>query len=126
MALTDDWNEMARDSYQAANELFDSRRWRSAVSRAYYAAYAVATAAALRDGQSMPARGNPGHEQLQNMTLQGLHSLGHGHRSAAYAMLSTLFWLRVMADYGVGYRVDRSDAVNALGFMAGIFRSLKR
>ena len=38
-----DWSDLARDSLQAANEWLSTSRYRSCVSRAYYAAYAAVT-----------------------------------------------------------------------------------
>lgn len=116
------WADMATSNYEAANDLFDREFWRSCVSRAYYAVYGRLTGVLIHEGVQMPARGNPGHEQLQKMVLNNLNRLSLGIRAAIHGMLARLYWLRVMADYGPDVTIESDDARNGLGFMAGIFR----
>ena len=70
--MSDAWADMASDSYQAADELFASGRWRSAISRAYYAGYSIVSARLRETGQTMPDRGNWGHYQIQNLLWDGM------------------------------------------------------
>jgi len=57
------WLEVARDARQSANELMELNRFRSCISRAYYAAYAKAShELVVTVGLTMPTnREGPSH-----------------------------------------------------------------
>jgi hypothetical protein len=59
------WREMARANRTAGHELFAAKRWRSCVSRAYYAIYSEITRCLLKAKVSMPnGQANPKHKTL--------------------------------------------------------------
>jgi len=122
--VDESWKTLADDAYEAADALYRGGYWRSAISRAYYAGYARATIEVIDAGQTMPTRGNPGHEQLQHMVLHSLTRLSAAHRTNCHAMLAALFWRRVVADYEPDFLIDRRAAFEALGWMASLFRSM--
>lgn len=61
------WQEIGQDNFRAAVALYDGGYYRNAVSRFYYAAFAVLTHELIRRG-ARPAfrdgRATPGHAQL--------------------------------------------------------------
>lgn len=74
------WADLAKDNTLAAYETFDSHRWRTCISRAYFAIYSAATDTVLELGVSMPAgRTNPRHDRLANL-------VGHNLTGMAYAV----------------------------------------
>ncbi len=120
------WRETARDSRSAAYELAQNRRWRSCVSRAYYAVYAEATYALLRAGVQMPSsRGNPGHRELPNLVGYRLTSLPLQKRWALSGIISKLRGFRVISDYNPSLNLDETVAKSAMRFMAQAFKILE-
>lgn len=121
-----DWNMLAEDSWSAARELFDADRWRSAVSRAYYASFSRATATLHEQGLTPPAdREGWGHRQLPDLLAVHLNRLGSRQRWELFGLLTTLYNLRLMADYIPAADVGEHEARTALGLMHPIARLLQ-
>jgi len=118
------WRDLANDDYGAAGELFRKKRWRSCVSRAYYAAYAAVTDALVRGNITMPAaRANPTHAALPNMIENNLTRVAS--RWKLSSIVRKLYRLRIMADYDPRRDVERSEARIAMGLMTDAFQSLR-
>ncbi|MCH7812566.1 MAG: HEPN domain-containing protein [Planctomycetes bacterium] len=116
---------MAIDAYAATFALFEGKRWRSALSRAYYAAYAKVVAVLLSSGMTPPARGNPGHRSMPDLILNNMRSLDSGSRARLSGQMATLYNLRLVADYQPDAVVDESDFRVSAGLMARVFKDLK-
>jgi len=119
------WAELAKDSRVAACALKDSGRWRSCVSRAYYAIYSAVTHELIRQGIATPkGRGNPRHETLPQTI--GIHLLRFPHpvRWQLSDTVERLYKLRVVADYRPQFTVEAREATLALGLMLQAFRCL--
>ena len=119
------WRELARDSYGAASLLAQARRWRSAVSRAYYAVFALVAFALVRKGVTMPrGREGPSHAKLAALVSTHLPELG-GAKWRVFGQVKGLYALRIDADYMPSSRVDRARSYVALSMMSEVFRDLK-
>lgn len=120
------WRPMAQDSFNAANELMETARWRSVLSRAYFAAYARSVAALVEAGVRMPARGNPSHAGLPDMIRSHLGKLSSAHRESMAAAVAALYRYRLASDYAPTITCDGSDCRIAFGYLSQVFRELKR
>jgi uncharacterized protein (UPF0332 family) len=120
------WGDLAQDNTLAANEVFRAGRWRSCVSRAYYAVYSAVTAKLVEQGVTMPkSQQNPKHGSLPNLIGHNLVSLKHGVRWQLADSIDKLYKLRIIADYVPDVRVEERDARIALGLMEHAFRCIR-
>lgn len=121
------WQEVGQDNRTAAHELFLHQRWRSCVSRAYYAAYSAVTDALFKVPVTMPAgREGPHHIPLAEIVGYNLTSLREPARWRLAGLVKRLYDLRVIADYRPSVDVDEPEARIALGLMNQIFLLLER
>ncbi len=105
---------MSQDNRAAARELLVAERFRSSISRSFYAAYCAMTDA-LAPGVSFGHGGNnPAHGDLPNLIVSNLGGLPEGKRRAVRQALLRLWKQRVDADYVPAAFIDRNMAVNAL------------
>lgn len=122
------WHDVARDSLLACKILLAQHRHRSAVSRAYFAAYAALA------GELLPVMGarfrfsdnNPSHGQLPSLIL---HHLPHrrfteSKRRNMRTALSNLWKARIQADYVPRVSVSESDARLAVKEACFLFQAL--
>lgn len=116
------WREMATDSFAAVGELVENGRWRSAVSRAYYAAYARVVADLLDRGLSFGPRGNPTHRSLPQLVLHNMPTLNANSRATVCNAIDGLFRQRLVADYSGDSLVDPSAARGSITMMSQVFR----
>ena len=100
--------EKADEKLKVAKELFQSKNFDDAVSRAYYAAFHAATALLLTEGLSADT-----HSGLVN--LFGLHFVKTGKIEKKYGrFLANLKDDRESGDYEVFSTIDEAVAKNAL------------
>jgi uncharacterized protein (UPF0332 family) len=126
-ARPDPWRVVAMECYGAAGELKLADRWRSAVSRAYYAAYSRVSASLRESGLAMSAdRDGPSHATLPGLVENNLTIMRVQDRPGVSSRLRTLYALRLTADYFPSVPVGESDAQQALHLMAEVFRRLKQ
>ena len=118
------WNVLASSSYGAASRLAREQRYeRSAVSRAYYAAYSRAVHALVTCdcGVAFPvAREGPSHTKLPGLIENHLRVLGQ-YRWRVADHLRDLYTLRVMADYCPSELVETAAALKAVSLMIQVF-----
>jgi len=111
------WNELSKDSLSAAQELLQKNRYRSCVSRAYYAVYAAVTWRLLLKGHDQfgDNRANPSHEIALTMLQHNLLSqsspavskkVTHAARNVRRG--------RLIADYEPGLTIELRDARDSL------------
>lgn len=123
------WLDLAWDARNAANELFIQERFRSCISRAYYAAYAKVThelvftarltMPADREGPSHPGRLGTGG--IRRMIETSMPNMQQNKRVKLSALIGRLYTLRIDADYKPSVTVENRDAREALGIMKVIF-----
>ena len=117
------WNILAGSSYGAAVRLSRGRYERSAVSRAYYAAYSrtVQTLVACNCGVVFPVgREGPSHTKLHELVVRHLRVLGQ-HRWLLANHLRELYKMRVAADYCPSDSVELVEAQKAVRLMNMVF-----
>lgn len=130
METSDDWLRAAQDIMLATLSLAEHHP-RSAVSRAYFAAYAAVHAILLHSGEQPPSRGNWSHDGLAEhvrVVLQRLRRNDSSFRGAIQMKkdVSDLRNYRVRADYSPTSTIDAAEAVrrarNVLATTEGILR----
>jgi uncharacterized protein (UPF0332 family) len=120
-----EWNEVALDSYRAAQELRKVRP-RSCVSRAYYSAHAALTRALLRVGYQPPQRHQtPPHQQMARLIGEHLASLGPGKVRELRSSIRRLYAARLEADYVNTASIDGAIALGSVRDAASVLRALE-
>jgi len=118
------WDELSIDSRSAAQVLLAQGHTRSSISRAYFAAYAAATAR-VAARVSLPAgRQNPTHADLRRYVGSSLTNLPLWQRQWLGTLIRRLWKMRVDADYVPGACVDDRLAKQALRDVGAILREL--
>jgi uncharacterized protein (UPF0332 family) len=126
--MPQNWLEVAQDARNAANEMVQDR-FRSCISRAYYAAYSkVAHELAFTAGLTMPAdRGGPHHTggrgAIRPMVETSMPNMEQAKRVKLSELIGRLYTLRVDADYKPSVEVEGRDAREAISIMKTIFES---
>lgn len=116
------WLELARENRKAANVLLDHGLLRSAVSRAYYAAYSKVTWELCERGIAMPAgRQGPTHSRIHRLVIGSLTTLEKDKREALSRVMKRLYRLRIIADYAPHYNIDARDIREAMTLMNTVF-----
>lgn len=116
------WQEIGIDSFRAGREALTGKRYRSSVSRFYYAAFSLLTYELARTGVIFRyGRQTPSHAEMTE--LIGLHftQFSEARRSAIALLTARLYRLRLDADY-LDARLDRRIADRAARDAAKLFR----
>lgn len=124
------WYEVARDARNAANELVEAR-FRSCVSRAYYAVYSKVTHElsalphiAFPQGQEGPNHpGKSGKSGIYGLVESSMPGMSQTQREALADLIGTLYKLRVYADYRPSMIVDDREAREAISMMKTAFEA---
>jgi len=120
------WSDMAAENRTAAAELLQGQRWRSAVSRAYYAIYAEITGLLNSAGVSMPGdRGNPSHKRLWRIIGDQLTIVKQPQRSRLADLVCKLYEFRIIADYLPNTEIGQDEARIVWGLMMQAFECLE-
>jgi hypothetical protein len=126
------WYDVARDSRKAASEVVSSR-YRSCLSRAYYAAYSKVAQLLAEKGVPMPAGregpNHPGHlptgeaasNGIRQMIVTQLMDIDVPKRRKLSELIGSLYTLRLYADYRPSIDIDAADAREAVSMMNTVF-----
>lgn len=108
------WAEMSEEARSSAQALFAARQWRSCVSRAYYAAYALLSGHVAAAGVTFP-RGweGPSHSSLRHLVAAHVRGLTTRQRQAVGTLSLQLYEWRCEADYKPSADIDEHLARNA-------------
>jgi uncharacterized protein (UPF0332 family) len=113
------WRQVAVDALKAGGELCDLGRYRSSVSRSYYAAYSALAARLSEAGISFAnEREGPGHEQLTDLIENNLPGRKTWQRRELKKLVRMLYGVRLQADYSPQAAVGRAEAQRSLKFAA--------
>jgi uncharacterized protein (UPF0332 family) len=117
--MAESWSNLAIDSLQAARTLLGRQRYRSAISRGYYAAYAALTHELARDPSITfeSGRNNPGHRQLWHLVLASQQLSARFDRTELLEiqdLMNSLRSAREVADYFPQFPIDRGHATDAI------------
>lgn len=120
------WRQMGLDSLLAAKQLLDAARYRSAVSRAYYAAYAAATAelAGIK-AVTFPNANNPRHAALPRLLADHLPPprFDERLRRDLKREMENLRKAREHADYVPTVSVGKQEATRAVKSASRVFQA---
>lgn len=125
------WLDLARDARHSANRLLTDDRFRSCLSRAYYAAYSKVTHtlaatpgitfANRREGPNHP--GELGTGGIRRLIETSMPNMQRDRRIKLSELVGRLYTLRVDADYKPSATVKARDARAAVSIMNTIFDS---
>ena len=116
------WQEIGVDNFQAGRELLDGKRYRSSVSRFYYAAFSLLTYELARTGVMLrQGRQTPAHSEMTELITVHLTQFSETRRTTVALLTARLYRLRLDADY-LDQRVDRRIAERAMRDAAKLFR----
>ena len=128
------WYDVASDSRKAANELVQ-RRYRSCLSRAYYAAYSKVTYLLVEKGVPMPAgregpphpghfpTGKARHKGIRQLIVENLNQWDLPKRRALSELVGELYTLRLYSDYHPSQEIDAAEAREAVSMMNTVFEN---
>ena len=120
------WYTLSRRVFSTAELAFADGDWRSAASRAYYAAYQAATGVCVAHGDAVkfpPQWNNPSHDQLPDL-IRNNGDLPVFERRRISQSLVSLRSSREDSDYRLGVTVEKPDALKCLQQTANILRLL--
>ncbi len=128
--MSESWFDLASDARKAANRLVNER-YRSCLSRAYYAAYSKITfdlsglpAVTFPTGDDGPKHpGRSGTGGIRRLIRLHMTSLDEPRRVKLSELIGRLYTLRCAADYRPSVEVDGRDAREAISIMNTIFES---
>ena len=105
---------------------FGNRRWRTCVSRAYYAIFSAATGALTESGVTMPhGRDNPSHQRLPGLSGNNLRRGSHPLQWRLAGLVEDLYRARFGADYRPSVVIGQREVAMAIGFMNRAFECLR-
>jgi uncharacterized protein (UPF0332 family) len=104
--------------------LFQDARWRSAVSRSYYAAYAAVSGAWEGLAQYPKGRFGPSHDRLPKLVMTYLTELRFYERARVVKAARRLYRQRISADYEPPELVELEEARIAIQDASFILRSM--
>lgn len=120
-----DWRHMARESGKAAKELLRGQRYRSSISRSYYASYSLVTHRLVSQGMKSFGRfNNPPHADVAAFALTNLAGLSDTDRRVVSRAVRVLRMHREDADYRPHATVDAKSCRDCAHFMSKIFKAL--
>ena len=119
------WLDSAHDARKAANSLVTDDHYRSAVARAYYAAYSKVTheLAAVAGITMPPGREGPSHAGIRRIIETSMPNMVQLKRVKLSELVGRLYTLRIDADYKPSTRVEAAEAREAISLMKTIFDS---
>lgn len=126
--MPESWFDLASDARKAASRLA-SDRYRSCLSRAYYAAYSKVTFAlarspnvtfpAGREGPNHP--GETGVGGIRRLIETSMPDMDQARRVWLSELIGRLYTLRIDADYRASVEVNAGDAREAVAIMNTVF-----
>ena len=119
------WKEISRENLVAAKSLSLDARWRSSVSRSYYAAYASVAGALEGLASYRKGRFGPSHDQLPKLVMTYLTEMRFYQRARVVKLARRLYRQRIAADYEPPQRVDSEESRIAVQDASAIIRSIE-
>ena len=116
------WRELSIDNREAAKDLLIDGRYRSSISRAYYAAYCAVSSVLEGVVDFTYGGNNPSHESLDNMIVNNLYDFSQRERFAIRKGVRKLRNMRVAADYVPTDPIVRETALEALRTMSSVLK----
>jgi len=123
--MPENWLDVARDAREAANRLLTEDHYRSAVARAYFAAYSKISheLVAIAGLPMPPGREGPGHNRIRPVIESSMPNMIQAKRDKLSEMIGRLYALRIDADYRPSIEVEGTEAREAISLMKTIFEA---
>lgn len=123
--MPETWLDLARDARKAANTLLIEDHHRSAVARAYYAAYSKVTheLVAIAGLAMPPGREGLSHTRIRSVVETSMPNMAQTKRDKLSEMLGRLYTLRIDADYRPSTPFGITEARAAISLMTTVFDS---
>jgi uncharacterized protein (UPF0332 family) len=123
--MVETWLDVARDARKAASVLVTEDRFRSAVARAYYAAFSKVTHELVVTAglPTPPDREGFSHGGIRPIIETSMPNMAQDRRERLSEMLGRLYTLRVDADYKPSTQVDATEAREAISIMKTVFEA---
>jgi uncharacterized protein (UPF0332 family) len=118
------WIEISLDSFHAAGVLFRTGRWRSCISRYYYAAFSAVSETLRKNGYLRAGYETPPHREVTRLIDQHLSSFYPKQRRAMKAAIRRMYGARLIADYRSLRTNDRDIAKNMQRDTIELYRML--
>lgn len=117
------WQEIGLNSFYAAQTLYEQQRFRSSVSRSYYAAFGVITHHLIEAGATFGGpQETPTHQAVPKLMKQYL-ALPARQMTSSIAITRRLYAARIVADYQ-RRTTDGATAREAIRDSVALFRYL--
>ena len=118
------WRELSEDSLLAAEALLQEGRYRSCISRAYYAAYCAVTHEIIQKLTTFSyGRNNPSHE-LMPTYIQNNLTIPRARKNAVDTYIRLLRYYREDADYRPQTTIDELTARDCVRAAAEVQQQL--
>ena len=126
--MTTEWMDIAQDAQAAAGLCLRDRRYRSSISRAYYASFSAVTAALHKAGIAAPQGRNAwAHAVLPKLIRDHLAGrLGRHKTRELNRLIRENYRSRLIADYTSGISSSREAARRCLTNAASIVRECRK
>lgn len=123
--MPENWLDLARAARKSANTLLTEDHFRSAVSRAYYAAYSKVTHELVAIGAlpTPPNREGFSHARIRPVIETSMPNMAQARRDKLSELLGRLYTLRIDADYRPSIEVEGTEAREAISIMKTIFEA---
>ena len=123
--VPENWLDIAGDARKSASTLLTEDHYRSAVARAYYAAYSKITHSLVSvAGLPMPpGREGPSHSRIGRIFETSMPHMTQAKRDKLSELLGRLYTLRIDADYRPSIPIGIRDARAAISLMTTVFYS---
>lgn len=115
LRVRDHWAAAGEEALAAARACATDERWRSVVSRSYFAAYSFAASVLAKEGVAFREdRVGPEHEPLPDLIRDQLGKrFGQPTLKELRATITALYAARITADYKPHQIIDKSSALHA-------------
>jgi uncharacterized protein (UPF0332 family) len=118
------WDEIGRENLRAAHYAKEGAHWRTAVSRAYYAAFDAINFVLLPVESPPPRYRTLRHQDLQGLIRKHLTGFSVAANRELRTTISRLHKARLAADYDERLTHDSGVVVSALRDALAIFHKL--
>jgi uncharacterized protein (UPF0332 family) len=118
------WKQIGVDSLEAAKMLLTAKRFRSAVSRSYYAAFSMVNEV-LECGGFMKGLRTPSHLAIPKLIEHTFATLSLARRRNLKTRFQRLYALRIGADYQRGVSVNRQTGLEAVRLAGTIMKGCR-
>ncbi len=124
--MSECWDDLAVSNREAAVMLRQKKAFRSAISRAYYAVYALVTARLCETGLNFAHEWEgPAHQSVPELVKNHLKRLSRNQRSKVAEAIKILYSVRIQADYWPSASVGVAEARESLQYAGIVFGCLR-